>query len=105
MTISKDIQTELSQLQPYIDRYLELCRVLGMDSANYNRLMSIPATAKLLGVARETIDLWLLDPGFPRILVGNSHQVRLRQGDVFAYLKDKATHWYEEIPGNDWGDE
>lgn len=104
MEISEDIRAELDELRPYIDRYLELCRVVGIDSGKSNRLMSIPTTAKLLGVARETIELWLLDPGFPRILVGNSHQVRLRQSDVFAYLKDKAVHWYKEIPSDEWSD-
>ncbi|CAM3118541.1 Helix-turn-helix domain-containing protein [Lactiplantibacillus plajomi] len=97
--------TELNELRPYVDRYLSLCRTLNMDSTKQNKLMSIPGAAKLLGVARETVDLWLLDPGLPRVLVGRSSQVRLRQCDLFRYLDDKAKFWYKEAPSEGWSDE
>lgn len=96
--------TELEKLQPYVDRYLSLCRTLNMDTTKQNKLISIPAAAKLLGVARETVDLWLLDPSLPRILIGSSKQVRLRQCDLFGYLDDKAKHWYTDAPNDEWGD-
>lgn len=93
---------ELKSLIPYVEKYMELSRYLWKDQGNH--LLSIPAAASLLGVSRETIDLWLLDPELPRVFVGTSKQVRLQQSDLLNYLNDKAKHWYTEAPRDEWGD-
>ncbi|WP_057875302.1 excisionase family DNA-binding protein [Liquorilactobacillus aquaticus] len=57
------------------------------------QLLSIPQTARLLNVKRETIEMWLQDPEVPRLFVGRSKQVRLPQKQFFEYLDSRAKDW------------
>ncbi|MFT8393767.1 MAG: excisionase family DNA-binding protein [Liquorilactobacillus ghanensis] len=56
-------------------------------------LLSIPQVAKLLNVKRETIEIWLQDPGVPRLFVGRSKQVRLPKKQFLDYLANRAKDW------------